>query len=197
MWKIGVNILAILVLAFAVVYRMNYSGRDQVRDARAMGVRGGEFALQSDQGEVKLSDFRGKTVVLYFGFASCPDVCPMSLSSLNRMLKDFPQRDEVQVVFISVDHQRDTPEGVSKYARYFNEDFVGVTGSKKSIDEVTEKYNIYYKFIELENSEMGYTVDHTSKFIIIDEEGETQKVVHSEEDPEVFLEALSSVVNRE
>src|SRR5690554_2528773 len=103
MWKIALNIVALLVLAFAVVYRMNYAPKASFYDARAMGVQGGEFLLESGEGEVRLSDFRGKTVVLYFGFASCPDVCPMSLAYLNNILEDFEQRDQVQVIFISVD----------------------------------------------------------------------------------------------
>lgn len=194
MWKIGLNILAIALIAFAVVYRMNYSEKEITYDARAMGVRGGDFSLKSGERQIGLADFKGKTVVMYFGFASCPDVCPMALSYLNGVLNDFPQKDQVQVVFVSVDYKRDTPESVAKYAKFFNKEFVGATGSKEAIEAVTDKYNVYYKFIEMKDSEMGYTVDHSSKFFILDAEGEVRKVVGSEEDPEVFRRQLASVV---
>ena len=194
MWKIALNIVALLVIVFAVVYRSNYGGKDPVHDARALGVQGGDFVLQSEKGEVSLKDFKGKTLVLYFGFATCPDVCPMSLSYLNGVLNKFPKRDEVQVIFVSVDYKRDTADKVGKYTRFFNKKFVGLAGNEKQINEVTKKYNVYYKFIDMEKSEMGYTVDHTSKFFIIDKDGELRKVLRSEEEPEAFLEALSSVV---
>lgn len=195
MWKIALNIFAVLILVFAVIYQVNYGAKDQTYDARSMGARGAEFELMSDEGPKSLEDFAGKTVVIYFGFTACPDVCPMALSYLKGVLRDFPSSDQVQVVFVSVDHKRDTPESVAKYARYFDKDFVGLTGSKKQIDQVVQNYNVYYKFIEMEESQMGYTVDHTSRFFIIDKYGQLQKAVHSAEDPEIFREVLSSVVN--
>lgn len=194
MWKWVLNILAVLVLVFAVVYRMNYSKKDQNYDARSLGVGGGDFTLESNEQSVSLSDFKGRYVILYFGFTTCPDVCPMSLSYLNGALNNFKKKDEVQVIFISVDYQRDTPEKTAKYASFFNKDFIGLTGTQSQIDEITKNYNVYYKFIPMENSEMGYTVDHTSKFFILDKDGEVQKVVRSEAPVEEFLEVLNSVV---
>lgn len=194
MWKWILNIIAILVVAFAVVYRMNYSSNSAVTDAQAMGVKGGDFTVESKSGQVKLSDFRGKTVILYFGFASCPDVCPMSLSYLNGVLKQVPQKENVQVIFVSVDYKRDTPEKVSDYAQFFDKDFIGATGDKTTIEKMTKDYGVYYKFVELKDSNLGYTVDHTSKFFIIDSEGNLQKVISSEERPEVFKEELIEVM---
>lgn len=196
MWKIGVNALAIVILAIAVAYQLNYKDRDPNYDPNSLGISGGEFTLVSDQGLKSLKDFSGKTVILYFGFASCPDVCPMALSYLNGALRDFPE-DKIQVVFVSVDHQRDTPESVGKYARYFNEDYVGLSGNKEQIDKVAKQYGVYYKFIDLKSSQMGYTVDHTSRFFIVDKKGELQKVVRSDEDPEAFKKALASVLRQE
>ena len=125
MWKWILNIFAILIVVFAVIYRMNYSTKGPVTDARAIGLQGGDFTVESGDGEVSLSDFEGKTVILYFGFASCPDVCPMSLSYLNSVLKDIENRDQVQVIFVSVDYKRDTPEKVSEYAKFFDKNFIG------------------------------------------------------------------------
>ncbi|MBC75187.1 MAG: SCO family protein [Halobacteriovoraceae bacterium] len=194
MWKIVLNIFALSVLAFAVIYKMNYEGVEQVYSARSMGINGGDFTLQSEKGEVSLSDFKGKVVILYFGFTTCPDVCPMSLSYLNSALKGVDE-EKVQVLFVSVDHKRDDPKSVDMYAKYFDESYVGVTGTKDQIDEVTKKFNVFYKFIPLENSKIGYTVDHTSRFYIIDENGVVQKAIRSDEDPKVFKKELKSVMN--
>ena len=143
---------------------------------------------------MSLSDFKGKTVILYFGFTTCPDVCPMSLSYLNSALKGV-DRENIQVVFISVDHKRDDPKSVDMYAKYFDESYVGVTGTEDEIDKVTKQYKVFYKFIPLENSKIGYTVDHTSRFYIIDKDGVVQKAVRSDEDPKVFKAELKSVLN--
>lgn len=194
MWKIALNIFALLVLGFALVYQMNYAPKDPSFDSKSLGIQGGDFSLATGAGDVKLSDFRGKALVLYFGFASCPDVCPMALSYLNGVLNKFEKRDEVQVLFVSVDYKRDTPDSVSQYASFFNKDFVGATGTKEQIDEAAKKYGVYYKFIEMEDSELGYTVDHTSRFFIIDKKGNLQRVVRSEEDPAVFRTQLTEVL---
>lgn len=194
MWKIILNIFALGVLGFAVIYKMNYEGVEQVYSAKGMGIEGGDFTLKSEKGEVSLSDFKGKTVILYFGFTTCPDVCPMSLSYLNSALKGV-DRENIQVVFISVDHKRDDPKSVDMYAKYFDESYVGVTGTEDEIDKVTKQYKVFYKFIPLENSKIGYTVDHTSRFYIIDKDGVVQKAIRSDEDPKVFKAELKSVLN--
>lgn len=175
---------------------MNYSSNKTVTDAKAMGIKGGEFTVESGNGPVSLSDFKGKTVVLYFGFASCPDVCPMSLSYLNGVLSRIKNRDQVQVIFVSVDYKRDTPKKVSEYAQFFDKSFIGATADKETIDKITKDYGVYYNFIELKDSKLGYTVDHTSKFFIIDSEGELVKAVSSEESPDMFQEELLEVMNR-
>ncbi|MCO4755455.1 MAG: SCO family protein, partial [Bacteriovoracaceae bacterium] len=137
MWKIILNIFALIVLGLGVVYKMNYQEKDQVYSARSMGIEGGDFTLSSDKGDISLSDYKGQTVILYFGFTTCPDVCPMSLSYVNNALRDIPNREDVKVLFISVDHQRDDASSVGMYARYFHKDFIGLAGTKDQIDSVT------------------------------------------------------------
>ena len=193
MWKIVSSIFALLVLVFAVVYQVNYREKEALYNAASMGLRGGDFQLKSGDKEISLRDFSDKVTILYFGFASCPDVCPMALSYLNGVLQKFPHSEDTQVVFVSVDHKRDTPKSVDKYAKYFNQNFIGATGPKEEIDQITKNYGVYYKFIDMKDSEMGYTVDHTSRFFIIDQQGRLQKAIPSAEDPKAFRQALSEV----
>lgn len=132
------------------------------------------FELTTGQNKViTLDNFKGKVLLLYFGFASCPDVCPMSLSKINSLVKKLKPNIKplVQTLFVSVDYKRDTPEDTQEYAKYFNKDFLGATGTKEQIELATLKYGVNYKFVELKESEMEYTVDHTSYLYIIDKKG--------------------------
>jgi protein SCO1/2 len=130
-----------------------------------------DFTLQSADGPVSLSDFRGKFVLLYFGYTYCPDVCPATLSTLDKALaRAGDVADKFQVVFISVDPNRDNPKRLAEYARFFNPAFIGITGSREEIDRVTQTFGIYYRLND-DKSKEDYTVDHTSRIIVIDPEG--------------------------
>lgn len=136
-----------------------------------------DFQLQSaGNASVKLSDFRGKLVVLFFGYRSCPDVCPLTLANLERALASLgPAATDVQVVMVSIDPERDTPEAVAAYAQAFSPQFVGVTGSLAQITEVTQAYNIYFAK-EPSTSASGYLVAHSSIATVIDRAGQIRLV---------------------
>ncbi len=130
-----------------------------------------DFTLQSVNGPVSLSDFRGKIVVLYFGYTSCPDVCPTTLANLRRALNDLgEQADEVQLVFVAVDWQKDTPERVASYLGAFHPDFVGLSGTQAQIDAVTKDFGIFYQ-INPPDENGYYTVDHTATALVLDRNG--------------------------
>lgn len=129
------------------------------------------FTLQSVDGPVSLSDFRGKIVVLYFGYTSCPDVCPTTLANLRRALNDLGEKaDEVQVILVAVDWQKDTPERVASYLSAFHPDFVGLSGTQEQIDAVTKDFGIFYQ-INPPDENGYYTVDHTATTLVLDREG--------------------------
>jgi protein SCO1/2 len=130
------------------------------------------FTLASNQGPVSLSAFRGKLVVLYFGYTACPDVCPTSLANLRQAmdLLNSQQAGQVQVIFISVDWKRDTPEKLASYAHAFHPSFIGLTGSRGEIDSVTRDFGIY--FLLNEPDETGYySVEHTASTAVLDRQG--------------------------
>ncbi len=130
-----------------------------------------DFTLQSSEGLVSLSDYRGKFVLLYFGYTYCPDICPATLSVLSKALKRADRvADQFQVLFVSVDPRRDTPQRLEEYVRFFNPAFVGLTGSAAEVDSVTKSFGIYYNLNDSESQD-DYTVDHTSRIIVIDPEG--------------------------
>ncbi|MCI0521671.1 MAG: SCO family protein [Chloroflexi bacterium] len=129
------------------------------------------FTLQSDQGPVRLSDFRGQYVMVYFGYTFCPDVCPTTLSTVKKAVERAGKAaEQFQFVFISVDPRRDTPERLGEYSRYFNPDFIGVTGSEEEIAKTAGDFHIHYYLNDSESLE-NYTVDHTSVVQVIDPAG--------------------------
>jgi protein SCO1/2 len=134
---------------------------------------GGEFTLDGKDGAVSLSDFKNKNVILYFGFTHCPDVCPLSLSNLGAHFKKLAKsiQDNTQVIFISVDHRRDKPKSVHAYASHFGKSFIGITGNKDAIEGITKKYGVIFSYEEMPESELKYTVNHTSRFFLVNKDG--------------------------
>jgi protein SCO1/2 len=131
-----------------------------------------DFTLTGPGGKpVKLSDFQGKLVVLYFGYTYCPDVCPTTLADLVQAMQKLGKKaDQVQGVMVTVDPDRDTPERLAEYVSYFNPTFVGLSGTPDQIAAAAAAYSIYYRKTEGTPAN-GYTVDHTATITVLDEEG--------------------------
>jgi protein SCO1/2 len=130
-----------------------------------------DFTLDADSGPVSLSDLQGKYVALFFGYTHCQDVCPTTMADLNYAVGDLDDAaGDIQVLFVSVDWKRDTPESASEYAHVFNPAFVGLGGSKDEIDSVTSEYGIYYLFGP-PDPEGNYEVEHTTSVLVLDPAG--------------------------
>ena len=137
------------------------------------GKFGGDFTLFEGDKPVSLNDFHGQVVVMYFGFASCPDVCPTTLSIIASALRQLTpeELESVQPVFISIDPERDQGEKLSAYATYFHPGFIGITGTPDEVQKVINQYGGF--FIKAESdSALGYLVEHTSKTYIISKDGQ-------------------------
>ncbi len=126
--------------------------------------------IDHDGKKVKLSDFTNqkKIVLLFFGYTHCPDVCPMALETMAKVMKNLTPEEakRVQVLFISVDPERDTPEVLKGYVPYFNPTFIGLTGTEKEIEKTAKEYKAYYKKVEGESAG-GYLIDHTATIYLI------------------------------
>jgi protein SCO1 len=131
-----------------------------------------DFTLSSGNGQpVSLSDFQGKVVLLYFGYTTCPDVCPTTLAEIHQSLVALGKKaDDVQVLMVTVDPERDTPEVMSEYVTHFDSRFIGLVGTPDQTAEVATYYGIYYEKEE-GNSALGYLVNHTATVTAIDKEG--------------------------
>jgi len=157
-----------------------------------------DFSLQSGSGEVRLSGFRGKIVLLFFGYTSCPDICPVTLANLRQALMDLGEEKaaQVQVVYVSVDWKRDTPEKVSAYVGGFRPDFVGLTGGQAQIEELTRAYGIYYKFNEPDPENGFFTVDHSASTLVLDRSGNLVMTLPYGLTPAELTEDLQVLVRR-
>ena len=111
---------------------------------------------------------------MYFGFTSCPDVCPTALSTIAASMRQFSPDLEAQIqpLFVSVDPDRDTLDNLAQYSAYFHPRMLGITGSIETLDALVKNYGAYYRHIPLENSALGYTVDHTSRVYLVGREGQ-------------------------
>ena len=132
-----------------------------------------EIELNRDNGtSFKLSEMRGNVVLLFFGYTSCPDVCPTTMAELKQALDELDEDDakQVQVLFVTVDPERDTPERVQEYVNHFNSDFIGLSGTESELTEVWKKYGVFRENVE-GTSAAGYLVNHTARVTLIDRDG--------------------------
>lgn len=135
------------------------------------------FTLTGSDGEpVSLIDFRGKVVMLYFGYTFCPDVCPATMIELSDAMEILGDKSEdVQVVMVTLDPERDTPEVMQRYVTHFNDTFIGLTGTPEELIAVTAPMGIFYERHE-GSSAAGYLIDHTATVAVLDKEGKLRLV---------------------
>ena len=138
----------------------------------------GNFTLIAHSGEqMSLSDFRGQIVLVYFGYTHCPDVCPATLLQLAQARANLKPKyqDDVQVLMVTVDPERDTPALLTQYLSHFDPTFVGLTGSRQQIDAAATPLGIFYEVREEEGIET-YFVDHTATVAVLDRKGQLRMV---------------------
>ena len=134
---------------------------------------GGPFSLTDHTGRpVTDADFRGKFMLVYFGFTFCPDVCPAGLQLMAAAIDALgPKADRITPVFITVDPERDTPAQLANYVPSFHPRLVGLTGTMAEIQAVARAYRVYYQKVKDERSSAPYTMDHTSIIYLMDRQG--------------------------
>jgi protein SCO1/2 len=131
------------------------------------------FTLQGGKGPVSLDQFAGRYVILYFGYTGCPDVCPTTLAALREALSRLgADANQFQVIFISVDPARDTPEAASAYAARFAPDFLGLSGSAEQVAAVVKGFGIFAQTNPPDPQTGFYTVDHTATTMVLNRQGE-------------------------
>ncbi|HXF53621.1 MAG TPA: SCO family protein [Hyphomicrobiaceae bacterium] len=135
---------------------------------------GGPFSLIDHHGQrVSDEDFRGRLMLVYFGFTYCPDVCPTGLQVMAAAIEKLgPKGEDVVPILITVDPERDTPEALARYVPSFHPRLIGLTGSSAEIATVARAYRVYYRKVKDEASSQTYTVDHTSIVYLMGRDGQ-------------------------
>ncbi len=169
----------IVLVIFGFIWRMNQPVIMSVQDLRINGAivlntprKFSDFDLIDHRGDAfTLERLKGQWSMIFFGFTNCPDVCPTTLATLNETyskLKDS-EKENLQVIMVSLDPERDTVDKLDQYMPYFNAEFVGVTGNKHFIKRFTTEINIAYNQVPLGGDD--YTVDHSSQIVLVNPNG--------------------------
>lgn len=156
-------------------------------------------ALTKDDGSIlTLSDLTGGWHLLFFGYTNCPDVCPVTMGVAAQAKKIAAENNQLfpQVVFISVDPERDEIEMLGEYVRYFDKDFIGVTGNSDLIKALTLQMSVVYMKMEANESDGNYLVDHSSALLLLNPEGKLTAFLNPPHEPETILKDLHTVVSQ-
>ncbi|OHC67866.1 MAG: photosynthetic protein synthase I [Rhodocyclales bacterium GWA2_65_20] len=146
---------------------------------------GKDFALADGSGQLRhIADFKGKAVVLFFGYTQCPDVCPTTLSAMRDALKLMgPDAARVQVLFATLDPTRDTPQLLAQYVPWFDPSFVGLWGDEQTIAAVAKDFKVFYA--KQPGKEPGsYSIDHSAASYAFDPQGQLRLTIRHGEAPE-------------
>jgi protein SCO1/2 len=126
-----------------------------------------------------MADFKGKVVVMFFGYTQCPDVCPTTMAEMTEVLKQLgPQADQVQVLFVTVDPERDTQELLAQYVPAFDKRFIGLRGTPEQTAAVAKEFKVMYNKVA-GSSKDSYTVDHTAASYVFDKEGKLRLLLRN------------------
>lgn len=139
---------------------------------------GGAFNLTDHTGKARtLADFKGKVIVLFFGYSHCPDVCPTTMADLKQAMKLLGSRaDEVQVLFVTLDPERDTQAVLAQYVPHFDQRFIGLFGTRTQTEQVTKDFKLYAAKVE-NTGKSGYTIDHSAGSYVFDKAGKLRLYV--------------------
>ena len=191
-------LLVFIVAALAVFI----AGCNRAGDAAAPGFRGIDLTgapygrnfrlTDADGRERTLADYKGKAVLMYFGFVQCPDVCPTALiraAKVKQMLG--ADGDKLQVIFITIDPERDTPEVIKAYTAAFDPSFIGLYGDAKRTRETADEFKVYYKQVPTGSS---YTMDHSALSYAFDPQGRLRLALRHEQTAEDYAHDLRQLL---
>jgi len=183
----------ILLLTLALVACQSSEPEVELPNLDPLGF-GGDFSLTAHDGRpFRLQDLRGRAVVLFFGYTSCPDMCPLTMSRIASARDQLgAQASEVSTLFVSVDTNRDTPAVLKEYVASFAMPVTGLTGSETDIATVAGAYHARYQLVAASPS---YLMNHTTDMFLIDRQGRLRGLFPYNEKPETLAAALRVVLD--
>lgn len=155
-----------------------------------------DFALTDHHGKARtLADFKGKVVVMFFGYTQCPDVCPTTMAEMAAVMKELgPQADQVQVLFVTVDPERDTRALLAQYVPAFDQRFVGLYGDAAATAKVAKEFKVFYA--KVPGKEPGsYSMDHTAGSYVFDKNGKVRLFLRHGQGAAPIVHDLKQLLN--
>lgn len=155
-----------------------------------------DFTVQTEQGPLALSDLRGKAVVLYFGYTTCPDICPTTLATMKRGFEQLDPRDRArtELLFVSVDPDRDDPDRLAQYVEYFDPGFRAGTVPENRLEPILKDWGVFVRKVARGDSALDYLVDHTTQAFLVGPSGELMQVIHHGTGPGEVREAIEAAL---
>jgi len=150
-----------------------------------------DFRLTDHNGQVRtLADFKGKVVAIFFGYTHCPDVCPTTMSDFAAALQQLgPQAERVQVIFVTVDPQRDTPELLKQFVPAFNPGFLGMYADEDTLKQLANEYKVVYQKTSVKGGD-DYLIDHSAGTYVYDPQGRLRLLMPYGSSPEAIAQDL-------
>ncbi len=199
---IVIMLVALTTIAAAawVAWQLIDGNRSTATATQPMAVQspvsiGGPFTLTNHKGEtVTDASFRGRYMLVFFGYGYCPDICPTELANMAAAMDYLgPAADTVQPVFISVDPARDTPEYLAQYVAHFHPKLVGLTGTASEIQKIAKAYRVFYAKMPSEDPD-GYLINHSSFVYLMDPDGTHLALFRHQTDPKEMADAIAELV---
>lgn len=192
MKKVSLILFLGLLIGASLIFWPNEDGSHKVHMISTDAPKGGDFELVGVEGTQKLSDFNDKLVLLYFGYTYCPDICPTNLGNLSVAYRQLSQeqKDNLQIIFVSVDPERDTPERLQQYASYFEANILGLTGKLSTLNEIASRYGVVFAKVDDPNNGTNYAVDHSAFTYVVAPGGKLIEQLPHATAPEQFIEVI-------
>ena len=155
-----------------------------------------DFALTDHNGKPRtLADFKGRAVLVFFGYTQCPDVCPTTMAEMAAVMQQLgKQSDDLQVVFITLDPERDTPQLLSKYVPAFDPRFLGLYGDAAATAKVAKEFKVFYQKVPGKDPD-NYTIDHTAGSYVFDRQGRIRLFVRHGQGPAPIVHDVKLLLN--
>ena len=150
-----------------------------------------DFKLSDHHGQVReLADFRGKVVAVFFGYVHCPDVCPTTLSDFARALEQLGAKaEQVQVIFVTVDPERDTPDVLKQFVPSFNPGFLGMYAEPEALRELAKEFKVVYQKTSVKGAD-DYLIDHSAGTYVFDRQGNVRLLMSYGSSPDAIAHDL-------
>jgi protein SCO1/2 len=157
---------------------------------------GKSFALTDHNGKPRtLADFRGKVVAVFFGYTQCPDVCPTTMAEMAAVMKELgPTADQVQVLFVTLDPERDTQQLLAQYVPAFDQRFLGLYGNAQQTAQVAKEFKIFYAKVP-GSSPGSYTLDHSAGTYVFDRQGKLRLFMRNGQTPQAIVHDIRQLLS--